>query len=104
MTCYGKDDIDFLKHVPEEVSQDTILCSFDVKSLYTNIPHNLGIEAIEHWLKLHPEEILDRFNHRFILEGLKIVLENNYFFFDHKYYLQIKGTAMGTKVAPTYAT
>ena len=32
------------------------------------------------------------------------MLENNHFHFDDSYYLQIKGTAMGTKVAPTYAT
>ena len=37
------------------------------------------------------------------MERLKLVLENNHFFFDNNYFLQIKGTAMGTKVAPTYA-
>jgi hypothetical protein len=31
------------------------------------------------------------------------VLKNNYFIFNGKYYLQIGGTAMGTKVAPSYA-
>jgi hypothetical protein len=31
-------------------------------------------------------------------------LKNNLFFFDNEYYLQTKGTTMGTKVAPTYAT
>ena len=38
------------------------------------------------------------------MESLKLVLENNTFFFNNKFYKQIKGTAMGTKVAPTYAT
>ena len=40
----------------------------------------------------------------FILEGLTLILENNNFCFNGKYYKQIKGTAMGTKVAPVYAT
>ena len=42
-----RDDLDFLNYIPTRVSKETILMSFDVTSLYTNIPHNLGIEAIE---------------------------------------------------------
>ena len=99
-----RDDLDFLNYIPTRVSKETILVSFDVTSLYTNIPHNLGIEAIEYWITKHPEQYLQRFPKEFIVEGLRIVLENNTFFFDGHYYLQIKGTAMGTKVAPTYAT
>ena len=34
---------------------------------------------------------------------LNLVLKGNCFRFDHDYYLQINGTAMGTRVAPTYA-
>lgn len=45
-----------------------------------------------------------RFPKEFILERIQLILENNHFFFDDKYYLQITGTAMDTKVAPTYAT
>ena len=36
--------------------------------------------------------------------GLQIILENNNFSFNKSFYNQTKGTAMGTKVAPTYAT
>lgn len=32
-----------------------------------------------------------------------MVLKNNVFEFNDKYYLQIQGTAMGTKMAPSYA-
>ncbi|XP_048246899.1 uncharacterized protein LOC125377449, partial [Haliotis rufescens] len=38
------------------------------------------------------------------MESLRLVLENNTFCFNGKFYHQRKGTAMGTKVAPTYAT
>ena len=34
---------------------------------------------------------------------LEIVLKNNTFEFDNKFYKQIQGTAMGTKLAPAYA-
>jgi hypothetical protein len=38
-----------------------------------------------------------------ILETLALVLKNNNFTFDGNHYLQINGTAMGTKMAPSYA-
>ncbi|XP_061187186.1 uncharacterized protein LOC133195360 [Saccostrea echinata] len=103
VTSYVRDDMDFLNYIPQTVPRDTLLVSFDVTSLYTNITHDLGIEAIKYWLDKYPEEIDDRFPANVILEGLRIVLENNNFLFDDENYLQIKGTAMGTKVAPTYA-
>ena len=40
-----------------------------------------------------------RFNKQFILEGLSIILEFNYFYINGTYIHQIKGTAMGTKFA-----
>lgn len=99
-----RDDLDFLNYIPNSVNEGTLLVSFDVTSLYTNIPHELGIEAIKYWLEKHPEVINQRFPKEFIIEGLQVILENNTFFFDKQCFLQTKGTAMGTKVAPTYAT
>ncbi|KAK3091940.1 hypothetical protein FSP39_023867 [Pinctada imbricata] len=101
---YIRDDIDFLNYIPDSVDANTKLISFDVTSLYTNIPHDVGMESITYWIEKHRDEIPSRFTNDFIIDGLKLVLENNHFFFDNKYFLQIKGTAMGTKVAPTYAT
>ena len=99
-----RDDMDFLNYIPENVPLNTILVSFDVTSLYTNIPHDLGIQAVTFWLEKFQAEIPIRFPPDFIVSGLKLVLENNHFYFNDNFYLQIKGTAMGTKVAPTYAT
>ena len=39
---YLRDTMDFLNHLPEHIPEDTILASFDVESLYSNIPHDLG--------------------------------------------------------------
>ena len=80
------------------------LVYFDVTNLYTNLSHDLGIEAIQFWLEKHPNLIHKRFSKEFILEGIKGILENNNFMFDDMYYNQIRGTAMGTKFTPTYAT
>ena len=40
----------------------------------------------------------------FIIEGIEITLNNNSFQFNNINYIQTLGTAMGTKMAPTYAT
>ena len=101
---YVRDDIDFLKYVPKIEPQNTLLVSFDIVSLYTNISHDLGIEAINNWLTKYQELIHERFSKEFILESIKIILENNNFYFNDKMYTQVRGTAMGTKFAPTYAT
>ena len=47
--------------------------------------------------------IPDRFSNEFILEAANFALKNNNFLFDNVLYKQIKGTAMGTKFAPSYA-
>ena len=49
---YVRDTTDFLNSLPEHTDKDTTLVSFDVESLYSNIPHALGIEAIEFNLQL----------------------------------------------------
>jgi hypothetical protein len=86
------------------VNPNSELISFDVVSLYTNIPHDLGISAITYWLENKRNIVQDRFSKEFILETVKIILERNVFYFDGKFYRQKGGTAMGTKMAPTYAT
>ena len=101
---YLRDTTDFLKHLPTNVKDHTILASFDVESLYSNICNDLGLTAIKHWVDTKRSDIPDRFTTDFILESLKFIIENNSFQFNNVFYLQVKGTAMGTKVAPTYAT
>jgi hypothetical protein len=100
---YVRDDIDFLTKIPKDINQNEIFATFDITSLYSNIPTDLGLEALEYWLDAYPEHS-QRFSKEFILESVKFVLENNSFCFDNKNFLQVLGTAMGSKCAPTYAT
>jgi hypothetical protein len=72
----------------------------DVTSLYTNIPHSDGIEACkEIWesrsVEVPPADCL--------VTMLTVVLKKNNFTFNGDHYLEINGTAMGTKMAPSYA-
>ena len=50
LSTYVKDDWDFIRKIPREFHTSTSLFSYDVVSLYTSIPHNLGIEAIDYWI------------------------------------------------------
>ena len=101
---YIRDDIDFLLKMPQKTSDKKILATFDVTNMHTNIDNNLGQEEIRFWLEKHPKLIPRNITKDFIPEGLKIVLECNVFTFDNRTYLQIRGTAMGTKCVPVYVT
>ena len=56
-----------------------------------------------YWLDKFPESLHPRFSKEFVLETVKFILENNNLNFDNEYLNRIKGTAMGTIFAPTYA-
>ena len=43
---YVKDDFDFLKKCKRNLTKNSKLVSFDVTSLYTNTPHELGLKAV----------------------------------------------------------
>ncbi|CAG2199913.1 unnamed protein product [Mytilus edulis] len=79
---YVRDDIDFLRYIPETVPKNTLLTTFDVTSLYTNIPHYLGTTAIKYWVEINREIVDGRFDTEFIVKALKIILEGNIFYFD----------------------
>ena len=104
---YVKDTTDFVNKIQDinkhiDTSKDIILCTLDVKSLYTNIPHDEGIAAVASLLQKERPTSYKPTNQS-ILKLLKMVLTMNNFQFNGKNYLQTNGTAMGTRVAPTYA-
>ena len=45
-----RDTTDFFNKLPSTTQENTILVSFDVESLYSNICHDLGLKAITYWL------------------------------------------------------
>ena len=103
LKSYVKDDWDFINRLPRTIDFECDVYSIDIVSLYTNIPHALGLEAVSYFIDKHRELIPRRFSKEFILESIKFVLSNNNFFFDDVCYHQMDGTAMGSKMAPPYA-
>ena len=102
---YIRDTTHFLQIVLNHnfhIPKDSWLVTLDVKSLYTSIPQNEGIECClyainEHYQGTPPLDI------KHLQQMFEFVLKHNYFTFNDKFYLQTHGTAMGTKMAPNYA-
>ena len=96
---YVKGSTDFIKKVStiDKLPQESFLATMDVGSLYTNIPYNEGIKAAETTLKRKNLQT------KVIISFLKLILTFSNFIFNCSKFLQIKGCAMGTKCAPTYA-
>jgi hypothetical protein len=79
------------------------LCA-DVASLYPSIPIEFGLKAVRDVLtRLHPSFFSNK-EVDFVIDLLEWVLNNNFICFDGVIYHQVKGTAMGTPVAVSYAT
>ena len=107
LRSYIKDTKHFVSLMTKLPKQNkgVILVSADITSLYTNIPHNEGIEACIHYMKEF-KNVLPDFtpNERITRTLFLFILENNYFQFLDQLFVQLIGTAMGTKVAPPYAS
>ena len=75
----------------------------DVTALYPNIPLKEGMEKFKEVLdnpKLRPNPELPT---TFLMTLLSFVLFFNVFIFNGQHFQQLIGTAMGTRVAPTFA-
>lgn len=83
-----------------KVPQGAFFFSMDVGSLYTNIDIGKGLQVIKKWLQKYPDT---NRSDKHLLQLLEINLKRNDFEFNGNYYLQIKGTAMGKRFAPSYA-
>lgn len=78
-----------------------ILATIDVNSLYTSILQKDGLGGVEK--ALHEKTGMKQQQINYILEGLKMAMECNYFWYNNNYYVQTKGVAMGARYAPSVA-
>lgn len=96
-SSYVKDSrhfVDILQNVRVEVNE--VMVSFDVESLFTNVPLVDCMEVIK--VKIQQNNIP--------IEYAKLLhhcLSTNFFVYQGQYYLQIDGVAMGSPVAPVVA-
>lgn len=98
---YVRDTYHFIEIVRSlRIPSEFHFFSMDVKNLYTNIPIKAGIQCVKNIFQEYPDP---KRPDEELLKLLEINLTRNDFMFNGKFYLQIKGTAMGKKFAPAYA-
>ena len=102
LPSHVKDTNDFLNKLLTigKLPSNSLLVTLDVSSQYTNIPHNEGINACDHFLRTDPHNTIPTGT---ICDLIRMILTMNNFTFTDSHYLQIHGTAMGTKMAPSFA-
>ena len=105
LPSYWQDTPDMLRFFKSENDAGpqppgTIPVTLDVQSLYTNIPIQQGIETFRYFLNQRQDKSVPT---SFLIILLTFVLTCNILVFNNTFYLQTIGTAMGSRVAPTFA-
>ena len=102
---YLKDTTDLLNKLKNlgTLARGCLLGTLDVTSLYTNIPNAEGCQSIYKLLQNKRQLSSKELSNTSICRLLWQVLTKNNFQFNGNHYLQVSGTARGTRVAPTYA-
>ncbi|EYC04498.1 hypothetical protein Y032_0087g2047 [Ancylostoma ceylanicum] len=95
----------FLDHLGSaKLSEDCVMESFDVTSLYTNVSNDSAIQAAHEFLMEHHNTMnLYGLSIAHIMTLLKECLSCNIFRWSGRYYAQIRGLAMGQRLAPVLA-
>ena len=79
---------------------DLILCTLDVVGLYPNIPHEEGLIAIRKALDTRKDKTIST---ELLIKLNECVLKNDIFDHDKSVFKQLRGTAIGNKMVPSYA-
>ena len=83
-----------------DIPEGSILVTMDVASLYTNIDHEEGADACYEKLESRKNKTITS---KMLRSLMMLVLKCNAFSFGTSIYKQVKGTCMGTPMAPNYA-
>ena len=99
-----KNSYDFVNYINTlKDSNKYIMCSFDIESLFTNIPLDETIEIIISLLFPDGNNTFHSFSKSEFKSLLNLATKSSTFLFDDKLYKQIDGVAMGTPCGPTLA-
>ena len=100
-----KDTTDFIKKLEKinksfNLPENSLLVTWDVKSLYTNIPHKECLDSVLYFLQ---STGTSRKKTEVILHFTDLILTSNIFKFGSDYFLQKSGIAIGNVTAPSLA-
>nr|VZI31132.1 unnamed protein product [Spirometra erinaceieuropaei] len=80
------------------LTEDEVMVSFDVTSLFTSIPQDLAIETVSELLESQYDETDVTVKRRHLVQLLRLCLKT-YFTFEGTTYEQVKGTPMGSPLS-----
>jgi len=86
-----------------EIPPGAKLFTADATAMYTNIDVDTGLLAFQTLFSTYKDLIPPTFPTEMFLYTLETVMKNNVFTFGDTFWLQLKGTAMGTPAAPLYS-
>lgn len=84
------------------ISSDNYICSFDVQSLFTNVPLEETIKICSDSLFLE-QDLIFGMNKSQFTSLLKLATSESVFFFNKQLYKQLDGVAMGSPLGPSLA-
>ena len=94
---------DFVKNVLTKDAYGKYMVSFDIKSLFTNIPLQETIDLIICQLFPNDRSIFHGFSRSDFRKALELTALDSYFTFNDQIYLQCDGVAMGSPLGPIFA-
>ena len=99
-----KDSFDFVNRVSKiSLTPNQAMCSFDVNSLFTQIPVLETIELILDRAFAMGRTLYCGFDRATLKELLIICTQESHFLFQGNYYDQVDGVAMGSPLGPLFA-
>ena len=101
LPSYVRDSLHLIALIHDlQLSDHSILFTFDITSLYTNVPTDEGLQAVSDAFLRHPDPSRPDLT---LLTLLRLFLTTNEFEFDGKLWLQKHGVSMGSVYGGSYA-
>ena len=96
------DSFDFVQDIGQKTNHNYVMASFDVKSLYTNVPVRETCEIVLNKLFPHNDSVHEGFNKSLFEKVLNNCIEN-FFLFNNQAYEQVDGLPMGNSISAVLA-
>ncbi len=102
------DDVDLIRRLEKYVNLGllkpaTHLCTFDITDLYTMLPQEESIDILKKFLLHFSHSQVKVMTIEAIEQLVRMVLTENVFVYENKYYRQVIGGAMGLPITLTLA-
>jgi hypothetical protein len=99
-----KDTFDFVNKISQlDTEIDVVILSFDVESLFTNIPTLETIDIILNQIYVKAKKYFHGLTKEELKKLLIVCTQQSHFQFNGQYYDQVDGVSMGSPLGPLFA-